>query len=77
VSAAAQADDAEKRLLPWVVAAMFIPDRFHSDASRVIYGIRLAFIVLGVRGDRVAARLLAQHGAPVQLHNSGPTAEAI
>ena len=30
-----------------LVTALFIPDRFHSDASQLIHGIHLAFITLG------------------------------
>jgi EmrB/QacA subfamily drug resistance transporter len=30
-----------------LVAALFIPDRFHSDASQMIHGVHQAFIVLG------------------------------
>jgi hypothetical protein len=54
-----------------LVAAMFIPDRFHSNASEMIHGVHQAFIVLGgltVLSTLVFAELKNNDGDSVSQH---------
>ena len=55
-----------------LVAALFIPDRFHSDASQMIHGVHQAFIVLGgltVLSTIVFRELKNDDGDSVSQHN--------
>ena len=55
-----------------LVAALFIPDRFHSDASQMIHGVHQAFIVLGgltVLSTIVFRELKNNDGDSVSQHN--------
>ena len=55
-----------------LVAALFIPDRFHSDPSQMIHGVHQAFIVLGgltVLSTIVFRELKNNDGDSVSQHN--------
>ena len=55
-----------------LVAALFIPDRFHSNASQMIHGVHQAFIVLGaltVLSTIVFRELKNNDGDSVSQHN--------
>ena len=55
-----------------LVAALFIPDRFHSDPSQMIHGVHQAFIVLGgltVLSTIVFHELKNNDGDSVSQHN--------
>jgi hypothetical protein len=55
-----------------LVAALFIPDRFNSDASQMIHGVHQAFIVLGgltVLSTIVFRELKDNDGDSVSQHN--------
>jgi EmrB/QacA subfamily drug resistance transporter len=55
-----------------LVAALFIPDRFHSDASQMIHGVHQAFMVLGgltVLSTIVFRELKNNDGDSVSQHN--------
>ena len=60
-----------------LVTALFIPDRFHSDAKQTIEGIHLAFFVLGgltILSAFVFRELTRDDGANVSRHNEGVAA---
>jgi hypothetical protein len=55
-----------------LVAALFIPDRFHSNPSQMIHGVHQAFIVLGgltVLSTIVFRELKDNDGDSVSQHN--------
>jgi MFS family permease len=55
-----------------LVAALFIPDRFKSDASQLIHGVHQAFIVLGgitILSTIVFWELKSNDGDNVSQHN--------
>lgn len=52
-----------------LVAALFIPDRFHSDAPQLIHGIHFAFITLGgltILSALVFSELRSEDGAAIR-----------
>ncbi len=54
-----------------LITALFIPDRFHSDASQMIRGVHRAFLLLGgltVASSVVFRRLRADDGDNVSRH---------
>jgi len=54
-----------------LVAALFVPDRFHTDASQMIHGVHLAFLVLGtltIVSTTVFVKLKADDGIAVSQH---------
>jgi EmrB/QacA subfamily drug resistance transporter len=56
-----------------LTAAMFIPDRFHSDAPQMIHGIQRAFLLLGgltVLSAAVFRELQAEDGDSVSQHHA-------
>ena len=56
-----------------LVAALFLPDRFHTDAPQMIHGLHEAFLVLGVgtiASTVVFAGLEPQDGNAVSLHRA-------
>jgi ABC-type uncharacterized transport system permease subunit len=58
-----------------LVAALFIPDRFHSDASQLVHGIHLAFIALGgltILSALVFSELKRDDGANVSRRKDSP-----
>jgi len=58
-----------------LVTAIFIPDRFHSDASQLIHGIHLAFFALGgltILSSLVFADLRRNDGANVSRKSTNP-----
>lgn len=58
-----------------LVAALFIPDRFHSDPSQLIHGIHLAFIALGcltILSAAVFGELKRDDGANVSRRAVSP-----
>jgi MFS family permease len=63
-----------------LVTALFIPDRFHSDAAQMIHGIHLAFLVLGaltLLSAGVFIELKKDDGDSVSQHNAGPASAAV
>jgi EmrB/QacA subfamily drug resistance transporter len=63
-----------------LVTALFIPDRFHSDASQMIHGIHLAFLVLGgltLLSAGVFVELKKDDGDSISQHHAGPASAAV
>jgi MFS family permease len=62
-----------------LVTALFIPDRFHSDAAQMIHGIHLAFLVLGgltLLSAGVFVELKKDDGDNVSQHHVSPASTA-
>jgi hypothetical protein len=56
-----------------LTTAVFIPDRFRSDAPQMIHGIHLAFLVLGsvtVLSSLVFAGLRKEDGDDISQHKA-------
>ena len=56
-----------------LIAALFVPDRFHTDAAQMIHGIHLAFLVLGsmtIVSTAVFVRLKSGDGSEVSQHKA-------
>ncbi len=56
-----------------LAAALFVPDRFHTDAPQMVHGIHLAFLLLGVLtilSTAVFATLRNDDGEAVSRHRS-------
>ena len=56
-----------------LVTALFVPDRFHTDAPQMIHGIHEAFLVLGVAtlvSTVVFSGLKATDGSAVSQHRT-------
>jgi len=56
-----------------LVAALFLPDRFHTDAAQMIHGVHKAFLVLGVgtiASTAVFGGLKPTDGSAVSLHHA-------
>jgi MFS family permease len=56
-----------------LAAALFVPDRFHTDAPQMIHGIHLAFLVLGaltIASTAVFTTLRNDDGEAVSRHRS-------
>lgn len=56
-----------------LVAAIFVPDRFHSDAATMVHSVHQAFLVLGtatVASSIVFRTLRADDGSAVSQHRS-------
>jgi len=63
-----------------LAAALFIPDRFHSDASQLIHGIHWAFITLGaitIFSALVFSELNREDGGNLSSHRSSVPAERL
>jgi MFS family permease len=61
-----------------LVAALFLPDRFHTDAAHMIHGLHQAFLVLGVAtvvSTMVFGGLKPADGSAVSQHRTGQPAE--
>jgi EmrB/QacA subfamily drug resistance transporter len=61
-----------------LTAALFIPDRFHSDAGQMVTGVHKAFLVLGaltILSAAVFRELRGDDGASISQHNVGPLAD--
>jgi len=62
-----------------LVAALFLPDRFHTDAAQMIRGVHQAFLVLGVGtivSTVVFAGLRRTDGSAVSQHHADATGAA-
>jgi MFS family permease len=56
-----------------LIAAAFVPDRFHTDSVQMIHGIHLAFLVLGamtILSTIVFIRLKSDDGGAVSQHKA-------
>jgi hypothetical protein len=56
-----------------LVAALFLPDRFHTDAAHMIVGVHKAFLVLGtgtVASTAVFGGLKPTDGSAVSQHHA-------
>jgi hypothetical protein len=54
-----------------LTAAVFVPDRFHTDAPQMIHGVHQAFLALGALtalSAAVFAQLRAKDGESVSRH---------
>jgi hypothetical protein len=62
-----------------LVAALFVPDRFHTDAAHMIVGVHKAFLVLGagtIVSTAVFGGLKPTDGSAVSQHRADqPRAE--
>jgi hypothetical protein len=57
-----------------LVAAVFVPDRFHTDAATMVRGVHEAFLVLGVAtiaSSVVFRALRAADGSAISQHRAG------
>jgi hypothetical protein len=57
-----------------LVAAVFVPDRFNTDAATMVRGVHEAFLVLGVAtiaSSVVFRALRADDGSAVSQHRAG------
>jgi hypothetical protein len=60
------------------VAAVFLPDRFHTDATQMIHGVHQAFLVLGVGtiiSTAVFGALRPGDGSAVSRHHEDQRAD--
>ncbi len=60
-----------------LVAAVFVPDRFHTSAAQMIHGVHEAFVVLGVAtvlSSLVFRSLRAGDGSAISQHHDPPAA---
>ena len=57
-----------------LVAAVFVPDRFHTSAPQMIHGVHQAFLVLGaatIVSAVVFRSLRPGDGSAISLHRAG------